>query len=150
MGGKEFDLLFRTESSWSNSVPRPTSNSREVHPLHTSEYVPSHGPLPPSSDHRYPERNLEESNEYTLAPASQSLGQWPGRHTFSIDDEDLRLRAENIPRAAIQPKTKKEKIQSSTRYHNLASGDDICHIRSFSGSFPNVVSTLPSPLPLAT
>jgi hypothetical protein len=147
-GRKEFNLLSRTESSWSSSAPRLTSNSTEVRPLHTPEYIPSHGPLPPSSDHRYPEPNLEESNEYTLAPTSQSLGQWPACHTFSSDDEDLRPRPENIPRAAIQPKNKREKIHSSTRYHSPTSSDDVCHIRSFSGNFPNVVSTLPPSLPL--
>ena len=133
---KEFKLLSGTESPWSNSAPHPTSNSREVRPLNTSECLSSPGPIPPRSDHRYPKRNLDESNEYTLDSTPQPLEQRPGGHTFSSEDEDLRPRAENIPRAAIHPMIEGEKLDSSTRYCNPTSEEDFCHIRSSSGKFP--------------
>jgi hypothetical protein len=100
-GRNEFHLLPKTESSWPRSAPHPIVDSREMPPLENSEYIPSQRPLAPNSDHRHPGRNLEESNEYSLVSSPQSLAQRPGWHTFSSDNEDLRLGAENIPSAAI-------------------------------------------------
>lgn len=136
-GRKEFDLSSQTESSWSSDAPHPTPKSREARPLNTSECIPSQTLLAPNPVHRYPKRELEESNEYTLDSAPQSLGQRPGCHTFGSEDEDLRLRTENIPRAGVQPKIEGEELDSSIIFYNPTSSDDICHIRSSSGNFPN-------------